>query len=101
MRKYRCLLKQTEIHLLKTKPVSSKPKKLSYKLQRELEELPAKLEQLEADIELTQEKVNSPEFFSKPIDETQPILDSLAALEQELEIAFERWEALEAMQQES
>ena len=85
----------------KTKPVSSKPKKLSYKLQRELEELPAKLEQLEADIELTQEKVNSPEFFSKPIDETQPILDSLAALEQELEIAFERWEALEAMQQES
>ncbi|NOH70071.1 ABC transporter ATP-binding protein [Vibrio pectenicida] len=86
---------------LKTKPVSSKTKKLSYKLQRELEELPAKLEQLEVDIELTQEKVNSPDFFSKSIDETQPIIDTLAALEQELEIAFERWETLEAMQQES
>ncbi|MBU2898875.1 ABC transporter ATP-binding protein [Vibrio hepatarius] len=86
---------------LKTKPISSKTKKLSYKLQRELEELPAKLEQLEVDIELTQEKVNSPDFFSKPIEETQPILDTLAALEQELEIAFERWETLEAMQQES
>ncbi|MFY2508659.1 ABC transporter ATP-binding protein [Vibrio pectenicida] len=85
----------------KTKPVSSKTKKLSYKLQRELEELPAKLEQLEVDIELTQEKVNSPDFFSKSIDETQPIIDTLAALEQELEIAFERWETLEAMQQES
>lgn len=86
---------------LKTAPVKSKSKKLSYKLQRELEALPAKLEQLEVDIEDLQQTVNSADFFTKPVEETQPILDKLSAVEQELEIAFERWEELEAMQQES
>ncbi|MDA0129155.1 ABC transporter ATP-binding protein [Vibrio sp. MarTm2] len=85
----------------KTAPVKNKPKKLSYKLQRELEALPAKLEELEAEIESLQEQVNNPEFFSKSVEQTQPILDKLAATEQELEVAFERWEELEAMQQES
>ncbi|ANW22987.1 ABC transporter ATP-binding protein [Vibrio coralliilyticus] len=85
----------------KTAPVKSKPKKLSYKLQRELEVLPAKLEELEAEIESMQEQVNNPDFFSQPVEQTQPILDKLSAVEQELEVAFERWEELEAMQQES
>lgn len=85
----------------KTAVTKSKPKKLSYKLQRELEALPAKLEELEADIENLQEQVNNADFFSKPVEQTQPVLDKLAAAEQELEIAFERWEELEAMQQES
>ncbi len=85
----------------KTAAVKNKPKKLSYKLQRELEALPAKLEELEAEIESLQEQVNSADFFSKPVEQTQPVLDKLTATEQELEIAFERWEELEAMQQES
>ncbi len=85
----------------KTAPVKGKSKKLSYKLLRELEALPAKLEELEAEIESLQDQVNNPEFFSKPVEQTQPILDKLAATEQELEVAFERWEELEAMQQES
>ncbi len=85
----------------KTAPVKGKSKKLSYKLLRELEALPAKLEELEAEIESLQEQVNNPEFFSKPVEQTQPILDKLAVTEQELEVAFERWEELEAMQQES
>jgi ATP-binding cassette subfamily F protein uup len=85
----------------KTQAVNSKPKKLSYKLQRELEALPALLEQLEQELEQLQETVNDPAFFAKPVEETQPILDSLAAKEQELDVAFERWEELEAMQQES
>ncbi|WP_394152357.1 ABC transporter ATP-binding protein [Vibrio maritimus] len=85
----------------KATAVNSKPKKLSYKLQRELEALPALLEQLEQEIEQLQETVNDPAFFAKPVDETQPILDSLSAKEQELDVAFERWEELEAMQQES
>ncbi|MBY7811950.1 ABC transporter ATP-binding protein [Vibrio fluvialis] len=83
------------------KTAPSKSKKLSYKLQRELETLPVKLEELEAEIEALQEQVNSPDFFGQPVEATQPILDKLAATEQELEIAFERWEELEAMQQES
>ncbi|EGR0771425.1 ABC transporter ATP-binding protein [Vibrio parahaemolyticus] len=85
----------------KTTQPKNNSKKLSYKLQRELEALPAKLEQLESDIETLQEQVNDPEFFAKPVKQTQPVLEQLAALEQELEIAFERWEELEAMQQDS
>ncbi|HCH1967690.1 ABC transporter ATP-binding protein [Vibrio parahaemolyticus] len=85
----------------KTTQPKNNSKKLSYKLQRELEALPAKLEQLESDIETLQEQVNDPEFFAKPVEQTQSVLEQLAALEQELEIAFERWEELEAMQQDS
>ena len=85
----------------KTAAAKPKSKKLSYKLQRELEALPVKLEELEAEIEALQQQVNNPEFFGQPAEETQPILDKLAATEQELEVAFERWEELEAMQQES
>ena len=85
----------------KTASIKTKPKKLSYKLQRELEGLPAKLEQLEDEISLLQEQVNDPEFFMQSVEKTQPVLDKLTATEQELEIAFERWEELEAMQQES
>ncbi|MFB9134176.1 ABC transporter ATP-binding protein [Vibrio olivae] len=77
-----------------------KAKKLSYKLQRELEELPARLEQLESDIEALQEQVNDPNFFGQDVSATQPVLDKLSKAEQDLEIAFERWEELEAMQQE-
>ncbi|MEZ9700067.1 ABC transporter ATP-binding protein [Vibrio sp. 10N.261.46.E12] len=85
----------------KTAPVKAKPKKLSYKLQRELEALPMRLEELETQIETLQEEVNDPSFFSKPVEQTQPVLDKLSAAEQELEVAFERWEELEALQQES
>ncbi|MGF1755022.1 ABC transporter ATP-binding protein [Vibrio makurazakiensis] len=85
----------------KTVPAKAKTKKLSYKLQRELEALPIRLEELEAEIETLQVQVNNPEFFSKPVDETKSILDKLAATEQELEVAFERWEELDALQQES
>ncbi len=77
-----------------------KAKKLSYKLQRELEELPARLEQLESDIEALQMQVNDPNFFSQDVEATQPVLDKLSQAEQDLEIAFERWEELESMQQE-
>ncbi|MFL9760473.1 ABC transporter ATP-binding protein [Vibrio cyclitrophicus] len=85
----------------KTAPVKAKPKKLSYKLQRELEALPMRLEELETQIETLQEEVNDPSFFSKSVEQTQPVLDKLSAAEQKLEVAFERWEELEALQQES
>lgn len=85
----------------KTADPKPKAKKLSYKLQRELEALPQTLERLETEVNTLQEEVNNPEFFAKPVEETQPILDKLAAKEQELDVAFERWEELEAIQQDS
>lgn len=79
---------------------SKKSKKLSYKLQLELDGLPAKLEQLETTIEELQEKINQPEFFSSAVEVTQPILDALQKAESDLETAFMRWEELEAMKNE-
>jgi ATP-binding cassette subfamily F protein uup len=78
-----------------------KLKKLSYKLQRELDELPQILEGLELKIGAFQEQLNDPNFFSKGVEETQPVLDQLAHLEATLETTFARWEELEALQQDT
>ncbi|AUX72305.1 ABC transporter ATP-binding protein [Erwinia pyrifoliae] len=72
--------------------------KLSYNLQRELEQLPKKMEDLEAKLQSNQAQVADANFFNQPHDVTQPVLDALAQCEQELEVAFERWEYLESLQ---
>ncbi|KAB2824695.1 ABC transporter ATP-binding protein [Aliivibrio finisterrensis] len=76
----------------------AKPKKLSYKLQRELEQLPELLEKLENEITELQETVNSATFFQQDPKKTDEVLGRLAEAEQALEVAFERWEELEALQ---
>ena len=76
-------------------------KKLSFTLQHELAGLPQKIEDLENEIATLQEKVNDPAFFSDPKKDTQATLTALAKLEEEFEVAFERWEELDAMQKES
>ncbi|WKE67360.1 ABC transporter ATP-binding protein [Gallaecimonas kandeliae] len=82
------------------KPKTAAPKaaKLSYKDKRELESLPGLIEQLEQAMVEVQEKINEADFFTRPVSETQPVLDKLAELEQALEEAFARWEALDAQQ---
>ncbi len=81
-------------------PVAKKSRKMSYKLQLELEALPAKLEALEQRLTAYQEQVNSAEFFTQDSVQTQKVLAELQACEDELETAFLRWEELEAMKQE-
>lgn len=81
----------------KAEPEKRAANKLSYNLQRELEQLPQKMETLESQLETLQAKVADGDFFSKPHDVTQPVLDALAVAEQELEVAFERWEYLESL----
>ncbi|GAA4896096.1 ATP-binding cassette ATPase Uup [Ferrimonas pelagia] len=78
-------------------PSVSKPKKLSYKLQRELEALPAKLEALEAEIEALQAQMAEPGFFEQDSKVTTKVINDLANKEQELERDLERWEELEAL----
>ncbi|WP_287147566.1 ATP-binding cassette domain-containing protein, partial [Aeromonas sp.] len=77
--------------------VVTKTKKLSYKLQLELDNLPARLEQLETELDALQAEVNHPGFFALPSDQTQLKLDALNAAEAALEQAFSRWEELEAL----
>ena len=72
-------------------------KKLSFTLQHELAALPKKIEDLENEIAKLQALVNDPAFFSDPKNDTQATLTALTKLEEEFEVAFERWEELDAM----
>ncbi len=83
-----------------TPSAAKKNRKLSYKLQLELDGLPARLEQLETEINELQAQVNQPDFFSLPLESTQSTLDALQQAESNLEQAFARWEELEAMKNE-
>ncbi len=83
-----------------TQTTTKKNRKLSYKLQLELDGLPARLEQLEDKINALQAEVNQPDFFSLPVESTKATLDALQQAESDLEQAFARWEELEAMKNE-
>lgn len=72
-------------------------KRLSYKLQRELEQLPAHIEALEQQVSTLQEKTATPEFFQRPFAETEPVLKELADTQSQLDNATERWIELEEM----
>jgi len=73
-------------------------KKLSYKLQRELDQLPGMLEEAEAELERLQGVTGAADFYS---GEHQQVTDTLAELqtqEEKVELLMERWVELEAMQ---
>ena len=73
------------------------PKKLSYKLQRELDALPAQIEQLELEITRLQAQIEDPEFYQQAYEQVEPVLQQLAQRQDELQQAMERWEELEAL----
>jgi ATP-binding cassette subfamily F protein uup len=71
------------------------PRKLSYKLQRELDALPDRISQLEQRVAELRSVVNEPEFFRRPQGEVQGSLDALRDAEREVEAAVDRWAELE------
>ncbi|MDO6563475.1 ATP-binding cassette domain-containing protein [Amphritea sp. 1_MG-2023] len=81
-------------------PVKAMPakKKLSYKLQRELDLLPAQLEALEADIERLHSETSAADFYSGDHTDVADKLAALQAKEAELETLMDRWVEIEAMQ---
>lgn len=77
---------------------AAKPKKLSYKLQREFDQLPERIEALEARLETLQQQAADPAFYNESQDKVDAHLKALADVEAELEGCFERWAELEDMQ---
>ena len=75
----------------------AKAKKLSYKLQLELESLPLKIESFENKVENLQKLVNHPTFFVQETSKSDPILADLADAEQMLKQTYERWDEIEGM----
>ena len=75
--------------------VDGSKKKLSYKLQRELEMLPGQIDALEQKMAVLQEEVNAPGFYQRPIGETSAVLVQIEKLQGELDVLVERWAELE------
>ncbi|HBC00354.1 MAG TPA: ABC transporter ATP-binding protein, partial [Pseudomonas sp.] len=75
--------------------VAPAKKKLSYKLQRELEALPGKIDEAEQAIDALQTQISDPAFYQQPADVTAAVLSRLEALQLELDGLLERWAELE------
>ena len=72
-----------------------KPKKLSYKNQRELDELPAQIERFEGDVEKLQNVMAGDEFYKQEKEDIVKIQKQLEEAQAGLEHCYTRWETLE------
>ena len=70
-------------------------KKLSYKVQRELEALPGKIEAVEKNIAALQAEIAQPTFYQQTAALTGETIARLESLQQELDQLLERWAELE------
>jgi ATP-binding cassette subfamily F protein uup len=70
-------------------------RKLSYKLQRELDALPDMIERLERKVLDLRAVVNEPAFYQRPHPEVQRTLSALEEAEGDVEAAVDRWAELE------
>jgi ATP-binding cassette subfamily F protein uup len=80
-----------------TVAVTPKAKKLTFKLQHELDQLPDRIETLEERVGALLKATGAAGFYERPFEVTQPVLDELRAAQAELDTALERWGELEAL----
>ncbi len=78
------------------KPARDKPRRLSFREQRELDELPGQIEAMEAEINGLQTRLNTPAFYQQARDLITQTQLELEQKQQTLETAYLRWETLEA-----
>ena len=76
---------------------SDKPRRLSYKEQREIEGLPARIEALEAEQFELHERMGEADFYKQASDKITATVERLEAIRQELEACYERWQTLESL----
>lgn len=98
-------LRQRSIPGDKTKPAinkekqtsagNKKEKKLSYQEQKELDALPASIDTLESDIAALTEKMSAADFYQSDSEIISKANSDLESLQQQLDTAFQRWDALE------
>ena len=77
----------------------SPARKLTYKLQRELDGLPQRIQALEQRVQAMEQQVNSAEFYRQPHEAVQAALRELEQMRSRLETAVERWAELETQSQ--
>ncbi len=75
---------------------ASKPKKLSFKEQRELEQLPQQIADLETEQAAISARLADPDLYRKEPGEVQRLNQRYAEIDDELMTALQRWEEIEA-----
>lgn len=75
---------------------ASKPKKLSYKEQRELETLPGVIADLEAEQKMISERLADPDLYRQQPEEAKRLNERFAEIDELLLENLEKWEAIEA-----
>jgi ATP-binding cassette subfamily F protein uup len=78
------------------KASAPKPRRLSFKEQRELAQLPEKIQHLEAEQAQLHTLISDPSVFQRNKDQSVAALQRLQALTAELESAYSRWDTLES-----
>jgi ABC transport system ATP-binding/permease protein len=79
-----------------TAPRGLKPRKRSYKEQRELDSMPETIQALETEQGALQGALADPTLFRQSPAQASAALERLQALAKELEAAYARWDALES-----
>ncbi len=77
-------------------PAAAPKRKLSYKEQRELEEIPVRIAALEAEQAELNALLSGSELYTQGAGRIQQVTERAAAVDNELLVLLERWEALEA-----
>ena len=88
------LAETTESDSKDTRPRPTQ-RKLSYKLQRELDTLPDHIARLEQKVAELRTVMNHPSFYQRPHGEMQQSLDELRDAERDVDAAVDRWAELE------
>jgi ATP-binding cassette subfamily F protein uup len=72
-------------------------RKLSYKEQREYESLPARIAALEEEQKTLEARSAAAEFYKEGSEQIRAVMERLAAIGDELHVAYERWLELESV----
>ena len=79
------------------KGVNDKPRKLTFKEQRERETLPDRIEALEAEQAELYKLMGEADFYRQPSDKIAAIMERLETVKHELEVCYQRWQILESV----
>jgi ATP-binding cassette subfamily F protein uup len=82
-------------HKPKTTKIATRPKKLSFKEQRELDALPAAIEALESEQRALATRIAAPAFYKEPADAIKQALARVDELARELAVVYARWAELD------
>ena len=95
-RKPAAAVKAVEVATKAERPRPSRPRRLNYQEQRELQALPERIEALEGQLEQLHQVMADAAFYRQPGEEIARAMSELERFRVELADAYARWEALES-----